>query len=418
MSDSNRTWIEDFEFAAASDIGMRRMNNQDSYVLLPADDEQTWFDRGHLFVVADGMGAHAAGELASKLAADGVAHHYRKLTALSPPEAMLQSMRDTNNEIHQRGQANTEFHNMGTTCSALLLLPQGVLVAHVGDSRVYRIRGNHIEQLTFDHSLVWEMRAAGSLGRSEEINIPKNVITRSLGPQPSVQVDLEGPSEMCVGDRFLICSDGLTARIEDHELGWIVATLTPDEAVRILVDLANLRGGPDNVTVIAVHAKGPAAASNHWRVDPLIVGQVLEPARHVHVAVWIVMAVALLMAAGFCVSDQLFFAIVTGGVALGAGLVAAGQFFRQESGVPLTAGRRLGRAPYSSTRLDASLEAVKKLTRSVQDSLETPDSPLDRDEKGRAIACLEEVISKARDGKIEEAVKLLIAAVGVATRKR
>ena len=174
MSDAKSNRQSLISFMARSDIGMRRSNNQDAYVTLPAEDDAVWRDRGHIFVVADGMGAHAAGELASKLAADGVVHHYRKLRQISPPEAILKAFRDTNGEIHSRGQANSEFHNMGTTCSALLLLPQGALAAHVGDSRVYRVRGARLEQLTFDHSLVWEMRAASScLGQDTTgFNVP------------------------------------------------------------------------------------------------------------------------------------------------------------------------------------------------------------------------------------------------------
>ncbi|MCA9167889.1 MAG: serine/threonine-protein phosphatase, partial [Planctomycetales bacterium] len=136
MGDATSNRHASIAYSARSDIGMRRTNNQDSYIALPAEDDHAWLSRGHLFVVADGMGAHAAGELASKLAADGVVHHYRKLRQLSPPEAILKAFRDTNGEIHRRGQANSEFRNMGTTCSALLLLPQGALAAHVGDSRV------------------------------------------------------------------------------------------------------------------------------------------------------------------------------------------------------------------------------------------------------------------------------------------
>ncbi len=272
---------------------MRRSNNQDAYVTLPAEDDTVWRDRGHIFVVADGMGAHAAGELASKLAADGVVHHYRKLRQISPPEAILKAFRDTNGEIHSRGQANSEFHNMGTTCSALLLLPQGALAAHVGDSRVYRVRGARLEQLTFDHSLVWEMRAASSgLGQDTSgFNIPKNVITRSLGPQANVQVDLEGPFELLPGDKFLLCSDGLTGRVEDEELGLIVALLPPDESSQLLIDLANLRGGQDNITVVVVEAPPSVGDSRTWRGEPLIVGQELRPAMPVPSAVW--MSVAL-----------------------------------------------------------------------------------------------------------------------------
>src|SRR6185369_2097132 len=108
--------------------------------------------RGHVFVVADGMGAHAAGELASKMAADGIPHNYHKIHDQPAVWAIAKAVEEINDQINQRGQANIDFQGMGTTSSVLVLLPQGALVAHVGDSRVYRLRGEQLEQLTFDHS--------------------------------------------------------------------------------------------------------------------------------------------------------------------------------------------------------------------------------------------------------------------------
>jgi PPM family protein phosphatase len=204
------TWQNCLEYAAVSDLGLRRANNQDSCAFTIAPSETAWQQRGHLFMVADGMGAHAAGELASKLATDTVPLAYCKLAERSPPDAMLTAVEEANSQIHNRGQATAEFRGMGTTTTALVLLPQGAVVAHVGDSRAYRLRGNRLEQLTFDHSLVWEMRASGQTVEGQVPDyIPKNVITRSLGPNPAVHVDLEGPFPVAVGDKYLLCSDGL-----------------------------------------------------------------------------------------------------------------------------------------------------------------------------------------------------------------
>ncbi len=181
------------EHASLTDVGLRRANNQDTCAIALAGDDVDWHRRGHLFMVADGMGAHAAGELASKMACDSVPHTYRKLLDRSPPDALRQAVLTANASIHERGQANAEFQGMGTTCSVLVLLPKVAVVAHVGDSRVYRLRRGKIEQFTFDHSLVWEMMAAGQMPRGEVASfIPKNIITRSLGPHADVQVDLEG----------------------------------------------------------------------------------------------------------------------------------------------------------------------------------------------------------------------------------
>ena len=261
MSTSNGPLCPTFKLkhASVSDMGMRRTNNQDALAVMVTDDVATWAARGHLLMVADGMGAHAAGELASKLAVDNIPHTYFKLRDLYPPAALRQAIREANSVIHNKGQSSIGFQGMGTTCSCLVLLPQGALVAHIGDSRVYRLRGQVLEQLTFDHSLVWEMAAAGQMAQEDvPAYIPKNVITRSLGPHSNVHIDLEGPYNAAAGDVFLVCSDGLSGPISDEELGAILQCLSPDEAVETLVDLANLRGGPDNISVIVAHVDGEA----------------------------------------------------------------------------------------------------------------------------------------------------------------
>ena len=267
MSDSLLNWDDYLHVASLSDVGMRRSNNQDNLCVSLASTMDQWQRKGHVFIVADGMGAHAAGELASQLAIDQIPHLYNKFNESSPPEEMKKAVEAANSEIHRRGQVNEEFFNMGTTCSVLNILPQGAVVAHIGDSRVYRFSQNRLEQLTFDHSLVWEMRAAGQLTAEEEEagKVPKNVITRSLGPYPECKVDLEGPFPMQVGDTFLLCSDGLTGVVTDEEIGSVLANMSPDEAVKVLVDLANLRGGPDNITVIIVKINHPQMALNSSR---------------------------------------------------------------------------------------------------------------------------------------------------------
>ena len=249
--------------AAVSDVGMRRSSNQDSMAIALADDTAQWLSQGHLLVVADGMGAHAAGELASKLATDTITHSYHKRREDSPSESLVEAIREANNVIYTKGQDSVDFQGMGTTCSSLLLLPKGALAAHVGDSRVYRLRGNSFDQLTFDHSLVWEMAAAGHATEEEvPAYVPKNVITRSLGPHPTVSVDLEGPFPLQAGDHFLICSDGLTGPLKPELIGMVSACLAPAEAAQSLVDLANLLGGPDNITVIIAEVVDPSQLGN------------------------------------------------------------------------------------------------------------------------------------------------------------
>ncbi len=252
-SDS-RPWKSTVECAVISDVGMRRAINQDSMSTQVSESKDAWQKWGHLFMVADGMGAHAAGERASQLAVDLVPHHYRKAQGTAPAEALHKAISEANGEIFRRGQANIEFRSMGTTCSVLCLLPEGAVVAHVGDSRVYQLRGSQLYQLTFDHSLVWEMQAAGEVTDETARSgvIPKNVITRSLGPNANVEIDIEGPFPIKKGDRYLICSDGLSGQISDEEIGGLLKTLSPQEAAQMFVDLSNLRGGPDNITAIVV----------------------------------------------------------------------------------------------------------------------------------------------------------------------
>jgi protein phosphatase len=179
----------------------------------------------------------------------------------SPSEAIVKSFQEVSALIHSRAAANRDFQGMGTTCSSLVLLPEGVLVAHVGDSRVYRIRDRRIDQLSFDHSLVWELVRRNHLTPEQaNLSVPKNVITRSLGPESQVEVDLEGPLEAQLADIYLLCSDGLSGPVNDDEIGAFAGHFHPRDACRYLIHLANLRGGLDNITVLIVRI-GP------W-VDP------------------------------------------------------------------------------------------------------------------------------------------------------
>ena len=204
--------VDAVKYGYETDVGRMRDHNEDNFCIHP--------ELG-LWLVADGMGAHAAGELASKMACESVPHTYRKLPDCSPAEALERAITAANTAIHERGEANAEFQGMGTTSSMLVLLPHSAIVAHVGDSRVYRLRDGTIEQLTFDHSLVWEMQAAGQMPSGQVASfIPKNIITRSLGPRRDVQIDLEGPFPLVEGDTFLLCSHGLSGqRSEERRVG-------------------------------------------------------------------------------------------------------------------------------------------------------------------------------------------------------
>ena len=241
------------QYASRTDVGMRRSSNQDSLVVRLCPDHDEWHRFGHLFVVADGMGGHAVGDLASRIAVETLPHAYFKREAPSVQSRMQQAISAANKAINDRGRENPEFEGMGTTCSALSLTERGAIIGHVGDSRVYRVRKGRIEQLTFDHSLQWEMiRLGRATVENVELFHPRNVITRCLGPDPVVQVDIEGPFSVEAGDHFVLCSDGLTNHVTDTEIGQTVASLPPAESTRLLINLANCRGGSDNSTVVVV----------------------------------------------------------------------------------------------------------------------------------------------------------------------
>lgn len=361
------------EVAQQSDLGMRRMNNQDSLAVVVTDDEAKWRSRGHLLMVADGMGAHAAGELASKIAADNIPHTYFKLRDLYPPAALRQAIREINALIYSKGQSNIGFQGMGTTCSCLVLLPQGALVAHVGDSRVYRLRGHRLAQLTFDHSLVWEMAAAGQMAEEDVPSyIPKNVITRSLGPHENVNIDLEGPFDAAAGDVFLLCSDGLSGQISDVEIGALLHCLAPNEAVQTLVDLANLRGGPDNISVIVARLVGDDCPSGKAAAKPRPAGAkdtVTDFEMPRRESMFLPVAcVAALFALAFCLVNEWWIAAVVAGAALLTSLGLLLSSRSRPSGRSTNAvslGGPYGNGPYRDTAAEPNEKIVASLTEMI-----------------------------------------------------
>jgi protein phosphatase len=266
--------FDTIEFASQTDVGVRRSHNQDAHASHLASDDAQWQERGHVFLVADGMGAHAVGELASELAVGIIPHTYQKHVSQVGVPALRKAFIEANATIHAKGQQNPDFVGMGTTTTALVLRPEGAWVGHVGDSRAYRVRDGQIEQMSFDHSLVWEMARRQGIEPESLQGIPSNVIIRSLGPEPLVQVDIEGPHALQSGDIFLLCSDGLSGQVSDAEMGAVASCLPPGEACRFLVDLANLRGGPDNITVMIVRVN-EGSALHHPAPPPRKFGRLI-----------------------------------------------------------------------------------------------------------------------------------------------
>ncbi len=248
--------FEPVRFAALTDVGVKRSHNQDACAAQPAVDAAGFAVQGHVFVVSDGMGGHAVGEKASAKAARDIPFLYSKHARDGIIPAIRRAFQEANAGIFAIGQQNPEFRGLGTTSTALFIRPEGAWVGHVGDSRAYRIRAGQAEQLTFDHSWVWEIARRQGVDPDELGDFKKNVIIRSLGPDPEVEVDIEGPHPVEPGDAFLLCSDGLTNVVTPQEIGAVVTALPPDDAARFLVQLANLRGGPDNITVLIVKVPG------------------------------------------------------------------------------------------------------------------------------------------------------------------
>lgn len=253
---------EPVRYAALTDVGVKRSHNQDACAAQPAKDESAWQAHGHVFIVADGMGGHAVGEKASAKAVRDIPFVYAKHVNEGVVSAIRRAFLEANSSIYTIGQENPEFRGMGTTATALILRPEGAWIGHVGDSRAYRIRGDTIEQLTFDHSWVWEIARRQGMDPDELGDFKKNVIIRSLGPDPEVEVDIEGPHPLEPGDCFLLCSDGLSNLVTGPEIGAVVNTLSPEDAAKFLIELANLRGGPDNITVAIVQTGARLASQD------------------------------------------------------------------------------------------------------------------------------------------------------------
>lgn len=231
--------------AQRSDTGRVRAENQDFLDVSHPRDGVT------LLIVADGMGGHRGGATASRLAASEVAQRFASSTAEDPRLALVSAFLEANQAILVQSQESQDLRGMGTTCSALLVDGNRAYTAHVGDSRVYRIRGGIAEQLTQDHSLVATMVREGLLTDEEaEVHPRRNVLQRSVGVASDLEVDVSEPFDLIDGDTFLLCSDGLHGLVRAEEMVAVVEREDPSESVQKLVDMALERGAPDNVTVV------------------------------------------------------------------------------------------------------------------------------------------------------------------------
>jgi PPM family protein phosphatase len=257
--------IEDQAFR--TDTGRQRSENEDAL-----------FVRSPIFVVADGMGGAQAGEVASKAAADSFD---RDLPEGPPGQFLRETIEEANRRINELARADPSRAGMGTTITAAIVDAQAeeVGVGHVGDSRAYRLRRGKLERLTRDHSLVEEMRRKGQITDAQAEDHPqRSIITRALGPEPDVEVDLQ-TVPAAPGDVFLLCSDGLTTMVSEERISEaLTAATSMREAVRTLVDEANGAGGRDNITALAFRLGDAAAPMGEKLEDATLVGAAAEEA--------------------------------------------------------------------------------------------------------------------------------------------
>jgi len=224
---------------AATDVGRVRDHNEDAYLV---------DDRLGLFAVADGMGGHQAGEVASAIALEALR------AAVTSGEGIRDAVTSANDAVYEKSTTDDRLRGMGTTLTAgTLAAGDTLLLGHVGDSRAYALRDHQLERLTTDHSLVEELIQAGELTEEQAEHDPRrSMITRALGIEPTVEVDLY-PIQVHDGDRLLLCSDGLTGMVSEDDIEEVLTEeRDPNQAARRLIDMANAGGGIDNITVLIV----------------------------------------------------------------------------------------------------------------------------------------------------------------------
>jgi protein phosphatase len=242
------------QVGSATDVGQRRDHNEDAFVTFETEDGAA------VLVVADGMGGHLAGEVASAIAIDVL---QRELTSVAdgPGEALKAAIERANLEIWQESERDQEKAGMGSTIVAAIVLDGQAYLANAGDSPAYLIRGGQTEQVTRDHGLVAEQVEAGIIREEDAEKHPyRHILTRCLGVEEHVDVELYPPRELQAGDLLVLCSDGLTEHVKRREVAALVTGADSTEVAQGLVDVANQRGGHDNITVVVARVGEPTAA--------------------------------------------------------------------------------------------------------------------------------------------------------------
>ncbi len=253
--------IDGISYGGRTDTGRKRTENQDSF-LFSEKEQIVSPEKGFLFAVADGMGGHRGGAVASKLALGILVSEYYKLEPRNIAKALKRAFEKANEAVYTLAHDDDNYQKMGTTMTAAVLKDSRLYFAHVGDSRGYIVSKNKIQQFTSDHSYVARLVRAGVITEEEAVNHPAdNVITRAVGLATEIQVDIpENEIVLKKGQIVLLCSDGLFKAVPDHDIRDTVRTwITPDLISKKLVELANERGGPDNITVVTARIEKNAS---------------------------------------------------------------------------------------------------------------------------------------------------------------
>jgi serine/threonine protein phosphatase PrpC len=258
-------------FSQGSDVGRVRDHNEDWVAVEdPTDPERK--QKGRLFIVADGMGGYQAGEVASQMAAETVVRAYYADPSQDPTVRLRNAVQAGNEEVYRQAQSNPARTGMGTTMVAAAQIGQTAYIASVGDSRAYVVHQGVLSQITQDHSFVGEQVRAGLLTKEQaRVHPQRNVITRALGSQPTVQVDTF-VGELSDGDILVMCTDGLTGHLSEEGIRDTVVSMPPGQAVPRLIELAKEDGGTDNISVIVVrvdlHKPIPETAAPQPESEP------------------------------------------------------------------------------------------------------------------------------------------------------
>ncbi len=244
-----------FSIGARTDLGCIRENNEDKYEFFIPEEEEICAIKGSFFAVADGMGGHSAGQIASELALKTAISSYYEDKSPIIEDILKAALQKANAIVFESSRAIADRSGMGTTMTSLVIRGEDAYIAHVGDSRCYLFRKNKLFQITDDHSWVNEQIKRGGMTEEEAMLSPyRNIITRSLGNNPNVDVDIYS-EQIHEGDVFLLCSDGLSGEVSDDEIETCLKNKSPSKAAWDLVDLALEHGGHDNTTVLIIKIK-------------------------------------------------------------------------------------------------------------------------------------------------------------------